>query len=95
MSDSDILTDPLFILFVIAIIVAIFFLLRGLYLIQDDQVGIKRKKMFGNTMPQGHIIALDGEVGIQADTLMPGLYWKMPFIWTVERTNIVSIGPES
>jgi hypothetical protein len=36
--------------------------------------------MFGKTMPQGHIIAVDGEVGIQADTLMPGLYWKMPFI---------------
>lgn len=95
MSDSGILTDPVFILFAIAAIVIVFFGLRGLYLIQDDQVGIKRKKMWGKTMPQGHIIAVDGEVGIQADTLMPGLYWKMPFIWTVERANIVSIGPES
>jgi uncharacterized membrane protein YqiK len=96
MSDSGFLSDPLFIVSVIAIIVvAAFFVYSGLYLIQDDQVGIKRKKMFGKTMPQGHIIAVDGEVGIQADTLMPGLYWKMPFIWTVERASVVTIGPDS
>ena len=95
MSGLGFLTDALFIVSVIAIVVAAFFVYSGLYLIQDDQVGIKRKKMFGKTMPQGHIIALDGEVGIQADTLMPGLYWKMPFIWTVERVNVVFIGPSS
>ena len=96
MSDLGFLTDPLFIgIVVVIILVAAYFVYSGLYLIQDFQVGIKRKKMFGNTMPQGHIIALDGEVGIQADTLMPGLYWKMPFIWTVERANVVFIGPDS
>ena len=96
MADTGFLTDPLLIVSVLAIIVvAVYFVYSGLYLIQDDQVGIKRKKMFGKTMPQGHIIALDGEVGIQADTLMPGLYWKMPFIWTIERANVVFIGPDS
>ena len=96
MSDTSLLTDPLFIVCVIAIAaVVVYFAYSGLYLIQDDQVGIKRKKMFGKTMPQGHIIALDGEIGIQADTFMPGLYWKMPFIWTVERASVVFIGPVS
>ncbi len=78
---------------VVLVVVAIF-VYSGLYLIQDNEVGIKRKKMFGKSMPQGHIIALDGEVGIQADTLMPGLYWKMPFIWTVEKVNVINIGPD-
>jgi uncharacterized membrane protein YqiK len=85
----------LMIALVIVIVVVAVFIYSGLYLIQDNQVGIKRKKMFGKTMPQGHIIALDGEVGIQADTLMPGLYWKMPIIWTIERVNVVYIGPDS
>lgn len=80
---------------VILAIIAVIFFLKGLYLIQDDQVGIKRKKMLGKIMPQGHIIALDGEVGIQADTLMPGLYWKIPLIWTVEKVRVVFIGPDS
>jgi len=89
------LTDPLFILSVIAIVVVVYFIYAGLYLIQDDQVGIKRKKMLGKTMPQGHIIALDNEIGIQADTLMPGLYWKMPIVWTVEKVSVVFISPDS
>ncbi len=89
------LTDPLFILSVIAIVVVVYFVYAGLYLIQDDQVGIKRKKMLGKIMPQGHIIALDGEIGIQADTLMPGLYWKMPIVWTVEKVSVVFIGPDA
>ncbi|MDW5562909.1 MAG: SPFH domain-containing protein [Methanomassiliicoccus sp.] len=79
----------------VVLVLAIIFAYSGLYLIQDDQVGIKRKKMFGKAMPQGHIIALDGEVGIQADTLMPGLYWKMPLIWAVDRVGVVRIGPDS
>lgn len=95
MADVGLLTSPLFIVGVLVIVVAAFFAYAGFYLIQDNQVGIKRKKMLGKTMPQGHIIALDGEVGIQADTLMPGLYWKMPFIWTVEKVNVVCIGPDS
>jgi uncharacterized membrane protein YqiK len=95
MFETGVLTSPLFIVSVIAIIIAALFVYSGFYLIQDDQVGIKRKKMLGKIMPQGHIIALDGEVGIQADTLMPGLYWKMPFIWTVERAKVVFIGPDS
>ena len=95
MADIGALFDPLLIVVVILIVVAAILLYSGLYLIQDNQVGIKRKKMLGKAMPQGHIIALDGEVGIQADTLMPGLYWKMPFIWTVDRVKVVFIEPDS
>lgn len=94
-SEFGFLSDPVFIVGIIAILIAIYIVYSGLYLIQDDHVGIKRKKMFGKTMPQGHIIALDGEVGIQADTLMPGLYWKMPLIWSVEKVEVVTIGPDS
>jgi len=95
MADLGFLTSPLFIMGVIVLVIVLIMVYSGLYLIQDHEVGIKRKKMFGKTMPQGHIIAIDGEVGIQADTLMPGLYWKMPFIWAVEKVNVVCIGPDS
>jgi uncharacterized membrane protein YqiK len=95
LADLGFLTNPLFIIGLIVAVIGAFLAYSGLYLIQDDEVGIKRKKMFGKTMPKGQIIALDGEVGIQADTLLPGLYWKMPFIWTVEKVRVVTIGPDS
>ena len=46
-------------------------------------------------MPEGRIIARNGEIGVQARTLMPGLYWKMPFIWSFSVVPVVTIDVES
>jgi len=53
-------------------------ILKGFCLIGANQVGILTKNMFGKKMPEGQIIARHGEVGVQAQTLMPGLYWRFP-----------------
>ena len=53
--------------------------LFGLFVVPEDSVAIVTKKfvLFGahKTLPDGRIIALHGEAGIQADTLAPGLHW--------------------
>ncbi len=53
--------------------------LFGLFIVPEDSVAIVTKKfvLFGRhkTLPDGRIIALQGEAGIQADTLAPGLHW--------------------
>ena len=79
---------------VIIVIIAGLFILSGIVLISRYEVGILTKKMFGKKMPQGRIIACNGEIGIQADTLMPGLYWFNPFIWKVEKERVTVIGEE-
>ena len=90
---ADVLNIFTIILAVIVIIV-ILFILSGLVYISRYEVGIKTKKIFGEKMPQGQIIARKGEVGIQADTLMPGLYWFNPLIWNVEKEKVTIIGEE-
>lgn len=72
---------------IVIIIIGLFFL-SGLVYIGRYEVGIKTKKMFGEKMPQGKIIACNGEIGIQADTLMPGLYWFNPLTWRVEKERV-------
>lgn len=76
-----------------AVIAIAMFLIAGLALIGDSQVGIVTKKMFGKTMPQGQVIARNGEIGVQAETLMPGLYWRIPIIWKIEKTWVTQIQP--
>ncbi|HKE90395.1 MAG TPA: SPFH domain-containing protein, partial [Gemmatimonadales bacterium] len=53
--------------------------LFGVVIVPEDSVGIvtKRFVLLGSTrtLPDGRIIALRGEDGIQADTLAPGLHW--------------------
>jgi regulator of protease activity HflC (stomatin/prohibitin superfamily) len=78
------------ILSVIALI-ALLFVLKGFCLIGSNQVGILTKNMFGKKMPEGQIIARHGEIGVQASTLMPGLYWRMPIIWSFEKIPVVMV----
>ena len=65
----------------------------GLKLITDAEVGILTKRMFGKKMPPGRIVARNGEVGVQADILMPGLYWRIPIIWKISKVKITEILP--
>jgi uncharacterized membrane protein YqiK len=56
--------------------------LFGVVLIPQNSIGIvdKRYAVLGKnrTLPEGQIVALNGEAGMQADTLAPGLHF---FLW--------------
>src|SRR5581483_4093827 len=51
--------------------------LLGLVLIRERQVGIVIKRFSSRSLGPGQLIALDGEAGYQADTLAPGLHFKL------------------
>ena len=78
-------------LLIVVIIIVLWLLISGLHLITANEVGIVTRKMFGPKLPQGQIIATKGEVGIQADILMPGLYYYFPIFWKVDREKVVMI----
>ncbi|MDD5639685.1 MAG: SPFH domain-containing protein [Candidatus Pacebacteria bacterium] len=76
---------------IIGIIILYKLILRGLVLINDDETGILVKKMFGKELPQGKIIACNGEIAIQADILQPGLHFRIPLLWKIYKTSVVKI----
>jgi uncharacterized membrane protein YqiK len=53
----------------------------GTVIVAKDQIGIVNKKwvLFGKyrTLPDGAIVALHGEAGLQADTLAPGIHFGL------------------
>jgi uncharacterized membrane protein YqiK len=70
--------------------------LLGVVSIPQNNVGLVNKKfvLFGKNkaLPDGQIIALHGEAGIQADTLAPGLYFGyFPWQYKVTRVDFVVI----
>jgi uncharacterized membrane protein YqiK len=61
----------------------------GIILVPDDSIGAVTKKfvLFGahRRLPDGQIIALEGEAGFQADTLSPGLHMGLwPWQYTID-----------
>jgi hypothetical protein len=81
-------------LIIIGIILVLLLLVPGLKLITDLEVGILTRRMFGRKMPQGQVVARNGQIGVQADILMPGLYWRIPIIWRIRKSPITEILPE-
>ncbi|MGZ3777977.1 MAG: SPFH domain-containing protein [Mucilaginibacter sp.] len=68
---------------IIVLLLAYKFVLRvffGMVIVPDDRIGLVVKKyvLSGNKrLPDGRIIATNGEAGMQAKALAPGLYWGM------------------
>jgi uncharacterized membrane protein YqiK len=65
----------------------------GMVIIPEDKIGLVTKKfvLFGanKSLPDGKIIALNGEPGYQADPLAPGLYWGY-WVWQFsDRKSVV------
>lgn len=71
----------------------------GVILIAEDEIGIVNKKfvLIGNNrqLPDGTLIALNGEAGLQADPLPPGvhfLYWPWQYEITKQKWVTVKQG---
>ncbi len=71
----------------------------GVIIIPDDSIGVVTKKFVlsgeNRSLPDGAIIALNGEAGIQADTLPPGIhffYWPWQYAISVEEFTTIPQG---
>src|SRR4029078_10665946 len=68
---------------------------RFLVNIGAKEVGIKERRYMGRRMPQGRVVATDGEGGLQADVLKPGLHFVMyPIERVIQKVPLVEIGAD-
>src|SRR5467141_3903119 len=59
------------------------------------EIAIKERRYLGAKMPPGRVVATEGEVGIQADVLKPGLHLiKYPFERVVRKVPLIEIGAD-
>ncbi len=90
--------DILIVLGVIAgvvLLLALLLMLTGaLVNIGGTEVGILERRYFGRGLPEGRVIALSGEVGIQAGVLAPGLHVLIPFLFKVRKAPMIAIGED-
>lgn len=74
----------------------IFRVFFGMIIIPEDKIGLVTKKFVlmgaNKFLPDGKIIALNGEPGYQATTLAPGLYWGYwPWQFSIDQVGFTII----
>lgn len=68
---------------------------RFLVNIGATEVGIKERRYMGTKMAQGRVVATEGEVGIQAEVLKPGLHFVFyPIERVLYKVPLVEIGAD-
>src|SRR6266699_1889288 len=96
MDNFDILSlAPVFIGIVVLLILLLIVLNRIFVNVGAREIAIKERQYFGAKMPPGRVVATEGEVGIQADVLKPGLHLiKYPFERVVRKVPLIEIGAD-
>jgi uncharacterized membrane protein YqiK len=96
MENLDIVSLLPVLLVAFVLLIALLIILRRILVNVDArEIAIKERRYFGAKMPPGRVVATEGEVGIQADVLKPGLHLiKYPFERVVRKVPLIEIGAD-
>src|SRR5436190_13515979 len=86
---------PILIVGFVLLVVLLLVLRRIFVNVGAREIAIKERRYMGRRMPPGRVVATEGEVGIQADVLKPGLHLiKFPFEKVVRKVPLIEIGAD-
>lgn len=94
--NSDFLQSPfLIVTAIVCVMIVLYVLSKILVNVGAKEIAIKERRYIGRKMPPGRVVATEGEVGIQADVLKPGLHIiKYPFEQVVSKVPLIEIGSD-
>src|SRR6266403_635137 len=80
-----------FVLFIVLVVI-----LRRIFVnVGAREIAIKERRYLRRRMPPGRVVATEGEVGIQAEVLKPGLHLiRFPFEKVVRKVPLIEIGAD-
>jgi uncharacterized membrane protein YqiK len=90
---SEFVLDFLFnhLAYLLLIIPLSILLYQSIVIVGGNEIALIERRWFGRKMPQGRVVALGNEVGIQARTLGPGLHFLIPFIYKARKSVFTEI----
>ena len=96
MQNIDILAIAPFLFLGLVLLIVALVILRKIFVnVGAREIAIKERRYVGAKMPPGRVVATEGEVGIQADVLKPGLHLiKWPFEKVVHKVPLIEIGSD-
>ncbi len=60
-------------------------------LIRESEIGLVERKILGGSLSPGRVVASNGEQGLQAGTLMPGLHFRPKPFYNVWRMALIEV----
>ena len=80
-----------FTVFITIFVMTIIILMNSVIIVGGVQIAILERRFFGKKIPEGRVVAMHDEVGVQARTLGPGLHFLIPFLYRVTKSSLTII----
>lgn len=77
---------------VLACLVGLYLLYTSIIIVGGNEISILERRYFGTDMPDGRVIAMSNEVGVQARTLGPGFHFVIPILYRCVKVPFTVIG---
>jgi uncharacterized membrane protein YqiK len=81
-----------YLIYIIPVILALFVLINSIVIVNGVQIAVLERRWLGRSIPEGRVVAMSNEVGIQARSLGPGLHVLIPFLYRVTKSALMVIG---
>jgi regulator of protease activity HflC (stomatin/prohibitin superfamily) len=79
----------------VLLVLVILMLFGGMLVnVGGQQVGVIERRYFGRPLPEGRVVAMRGEIGVQARVLQPGLAVLPPFIYKVTKDDMLVVAED-
>ncbi|MET0791460.1 MAG: SPFH domain-containing protein [Polyangiaceae bacterium] len=83
--------EPLWLL--IPLVLSLLYALsQSITIVGGRELAVLERRWIGRRMPEGRVVAMRDEVGIQAHILGPGLHVLIPFIYATRKSEMIQIG---
>ena len=86
---SEFIFSNLFLILVILGLLVILF--NSIVIVGGREIAVLERRWFGKSMPQGRVVAMANEIGVQARTLGPGLHILVPFLYKARKAPFTII----
>lgn len=92
--DESNFNSVIFFIGALATLILVFRFFRMVVVVKGNEMAILERRYFGKHLPDGHIIAMRDEIGLQARVKGPGMYFLNPFSYRVKKTFFTKIAED-
>ncbi len=83
--------DMTFTVIAFLVFATLIFIYNSIVIVSGNQIAVLERRWLGVSMPEGRVVAMVNEVGIQARILGPGLHLLIPFLYRTEKAPMLVV----
>ena len=76
------------------VLLALYLLWTSIVVVGGNEIALLERRYLGRQMPNGRVVAMSDEIGVQARTLGPGFHFLIPVLYVAHKVPFTVVGED-